>query len=165
MGNGKVADLVVVVDVDLLMFCRFLVFKKRDAGLPNTGQYSLPQRKAESHRMAAVCIRCGSKEHSTRDHDEGKVAGLPPAPKKSKPKKEPVSDASGKIKHKTCWASVGRRPGIPDIVEKPLIDRWTTPPMDDPWFCKRSVDCDCVKCDKKREKLRLAALRRLGKDV
>ncbi|CUF11090.1 Hypothetical protein, putative [Bodo saltans] len=116
--------------------------------------------------MSAVCIRCGSKEHSTRDHDEGKVAGLPAAPKKPPPKKAPISAEqlrTGKIQHAVCWKSGGRRPGIPDIIEKPLNDRWATPGVDDPWFCNRHVTCPCLKCEKKRAKLALDALRRAGK--
>mmetsp|Transcript_71873 Transcript_71873/g.83534 ORF Transcript_71873/g.83534 Transcript_71873/m.83534 type:complete len:119 (-) Transcript_71873:78-434(-) len=114
--------------------------------------------------VASVCIRCGSKEHSTRDHDEGKVAGLAPV-KKAAPKKPPPppKNPTGIIQHKTCWASVGRRPGIPDILDKPLGDRWLSPAMDDPWFCQRHVDCPCLKCENKRKKLALEALRRQGK--
>lgn len=114
--------------------------------------------------MSAVCIRCGSKEHSTRDHDEGKVAGLPPVPKKPPPKKvAPPPELGGKIQHAVCWKSVGRRPGIPDVVEKPLNDRWNAPDVDDPWFCNRHVNCPCMKCEKKKMKLALDALRRAGK--
>jgi hypothetical protein len=114
--------------------------------------------------MSAVCIRCGSKEHSTRDHDEGKVAGLA-APKKPPPKKAapPPQNASGTIQHAVCWKSIGRRPGIPDIVDKPLYDRWSTPAVDDPWFCNRHANCPCMKCEKKKAKLALEALRRQGK--
>ncbi len=34
-----------------------------------------------------ICIRCGSRAHSTRDHDEGKVGGAPAATKKPAAKK------------------------------------------------------------------------------
>ena len=114
--------------------------------------------------VASVCIRCGSKEHSTRDHDEGKIAGLAPVKKPPPKKAAPPPNPTGKVKHKVCWSAPLRRPGIPDIIEKPLRDRWEAPNVSDPFLtCKMHVNCPCLKCELKKKKLALEALRRQGK--
>lgn len=140
---------------------------------------------------ALLCIRCGSKEHSTRDHDEGKT-GAPPiksgtsesfgntaaSPKRSTQKRATSASPTSKTKNSAlyssparvqppnCWKSVGRNPGIPDIIAPKIIERRDDGECiaflsDMPNGLK--LKCPCKVCQKKAEKATLDSLRRQGK--
>ena len=117
--------------------------------------------------LAAVCIRCGSKDHTTREHDERKVATKDVAkPKPKTPKAAPAADEGKKVgrftitkvQHKTCWTAVGRNPGIPDVIDKPVRERFFHDPAAQCWD-KRGI-CECAQCEKKRNRARLERSRR-----
>jgi hypothetical protein len=116
--------------------------------------------------MAAVCIRCGSREHSTRDHDEGNIPGGKAAPKKPPPKKaveKPKDAPAAKLQHPVCWKNPTKKWKIPDIMDKPLPGRWTPPQDNIEVECYRHPFCPCLKCQKAKQKKELEALRRIGK--
>ena len=120
-----------------------------------------PEKPIQVGGMAQVCVRCGSKDHSTRDHDEGNYPGGKAAGKaasKPKPKPKPVQ-ASGKqgLIHTKCWTDLrcdfsNRRDSgptcIPEILDKP--DKRV--PYSDPaayaWSCREG--CTCLNCAKKK---------------
>ena len=116
--------------------------------------------------MAAVCIRCGSKEHTTREHDE-KNAGKPGG---DKPKRlasaKPAAEKSSamkvtKVTHPKCWDNCLRPDGIPDIIDKPLRERFYRDPPQESWFHRAA--CECADCEKKALRKRTEMMRRLGK--
>jgi hypothetical protein len=134
------------------------------------------------------CIRCGSKDHSTREHDEGKIGGaaspnvkrakspgashrLPSAsidrgsPGPHSPSRNLALKAKS-LQPEMCWKSVGRCPGIPEILDPPFRERGDdgqclTLQSRLPGALK--VKCPCKTCQKKAEKEALNALRRQGK--
>ncbi len=119
---------------------------------------------------AAVCIRCGSKEHSTRDHDEGKIPGGKPiaAPKKPPPKSAPVRDADGKIKalqHRVCWKKNARSCGIPALYDplrdKPIREKFQEQKHES-FKAQEHINCPCLLCEKKKQKADLIWARKLG---
>ncbi len=124
-----------------------------------------------------ICIRCGSRAHSTRDHDEGKVAGAAGAAadpkKKKKTSQSPAPGAKAGaaggaaaaagakggpsetlkklyVHHDKCWARPARNPGIPDVIEPPFRMQ----PFEDPCIASWSDrdECLCKECEKKRKK-------------
>ena len=111
---------------------------------------------------AQICVRCGSRDHSTRDHDEGKVHGggtkSSSKPSALKPPPKAVSKkASGKessvVTHKACWSSVQRNCGIPDFFAKPDKTVFYHDPQNalPGWYvstCRQN--CGCEKCQKKK---------------
>ena len=123
--------------------------------------------------MAAVCIRCGSKEHTTREHDEQKGPGKPGGAG-DKPKRPATAAAGGKkpaaenkaltritrLSHPKCWDPCRKPLGIPDIIDKPLRDRFYKDPAQESWFHRE--DCGCAVCEKKAARRRLDLQRRLG---
>lgn len=124
--------------------------------------------------MASQCIRCGSKEHTTREHDEQKVK----APQKAKAPgaaKRPASPQGGdglkrrnaalhkitKVAHPTCFSVPSKLTGIPEIIDKPLRDRFYQDPEPQSWM-HRAL-CECQQCEKKRNKRRIDMQRRFHK--
>eukprot|EP00744_Colponema_vietnamica_P020363 GILI01028924.1.p1 GENE.GILI01028924.1~~GILI01028924.1.p1 ORF type:complete len:143 (-),score=5.35 GILI01028924.1:109-537(-) len=135
-----------------------------------------------------LCIRCGSKEHSTRDHDEGKTgaapiksgtgAGSPAASPKAAQKRATSASPTSKGKNSAlyvspsrvqppnCWKSVGRNPGIKDIIAPKIIERRDDGECiaflsDVPGGLK--IGCPCKVCQRKAEKAIIDTLRRQGK--
>ena len=117
--------------------------------------------------MAAVCIRCGSKDHTTREHDERK--GGTGAKEKPKPKlQRPASAVEGdgkrnkyaitKVVHPKCFQAGGRNIGIPDVIDKPVRERFYQDPCAENWG-KRGI-CECQACEKKRNRRRIEQSRR-----
>ena len=132
------------------------------------------------------CIRCGSKEHSTRDHDEGKIGGAaspslkraktpnavrrlgsatPRSPGPHSPSRN-LALKSKALQPDSCWKSVGRSPGIPDVLDPPFRER--TPDGQCLTLQSRLPSalkdkCPCKACQKRAEKDALNALRRQGK--
>ena len=117
--------------------------------------------------MAAVCIRCGSKEHTTREHDEQKAGGkaaVSDKPKRlasTKPAAEKTPSKSSRVQHPKCWDNCLRPNGIPDIIDKPLRERFYHDPPQESWFHRSA--CSCVECEKKAIRKRTETMRRLGK--
>jgi hypothetical protein len=120
---------------------------------------------------AAVCIRCGSKDHSTRDHDEGKIPGgkAAAAPKKPPPKTAPAVGADGKVKplqHRVCWKKVSRNAGIPALFDplrdKPIRERYVERKHES-FQVQEHVNCPCLACEKKKAKAELDWARKTGK--
>jgi hypothetical protein len=124
--------------------------------------------------LASFCIRCGSKEHTTRDHDEQKISGA--AKLSDKPKKlggaaksgakgaaaalSPTALKPAKVQHPKCWDACRRPEGIPDIIDrdrKPLRDRIYHDPAQENWAHR--AECECVACTKKATKRRIEAER------
>ena len=128
--------------------------------------------------MSSLCVRCGSKEHTTREHDEGKInkgkgVGLKKEENRffTEIRSERLVKAQKKLMdarvvHPSCWhATNGKINAIPDVI--------------DPFFQLHSMqkkeygqcvvhwekrsNCPCLKCKKAKEKLALNALRRVGK--
>ena len=120
--------------------------------------------------MAAVCIRCGSKEHSTRDHDEGKIPGGKPAaaPKKVPPKSAPATPADLRkpLQHKVCWKTITRRAGIPALMDplrdKPIREKFVERKHES-FLCQQHINCPCLSCENKKKKAELDWLRKTGK--
>ena len=106
-----------------------------------------------------ICIRCGSKTHTTRDHDEGKIGGAAGAAG-AKKKKDSSSAQAGAatssgvkslyVHHDTCWARPSRNPGIPDVVEPPFRMQPFSDPCIAGWGSRDQ--CLCRECEKKRKK-------------
>jgi len=126
----------------------------------------------EMSEMAGVCIRCLSKDHTTRDHDEGKVGGV--AAKSVAPAvKRAVTPTLGSAKrkvaeykplqHQSCWKTTVRRPGIPEMIDKPLRDDWRERKHMDENTPHEHLACSCKTCEQKRKKKELEYLRRTGK--
>jgi hypothetical protein len=118
--------------------------------------------------MASVCIRCGSKEHSTREHDEQKAGGKsggaadkPKRPASSKPAAEKVAAKVTRVQHAKCWDHCLRPSGIPDVIDKPLPERFYRDPAQESWFHRTA--CPCVDCEKRALRKRTEQMRRLGK--
>jgi hypothetical protein len=119
-----------------------------------------------------LCIRCGSKDHSTRDHDEGKhlAGGAPGPPPAAKPRK--LASAAPKekkaapkysivpAKHDVCWNAGGKLPGIPDIIDRPCRTLEYRDPCPDSW--NHRDECQCTKCEKRRMRRRTDMARRMG---
>lgn len=114
-----------------------------------------------------ICIRCGSRAHTTRDHDEGKTGGVAAAAagggtsaaagKKKKADSATVAKAgvSASVKnlfvhHDKCWSRTSPSPGIPDVIEPPFRMQ----PYDDPCIASWGSrdECLCKECEKKRKK-------------
>jgi hypothetical protein len=122
---------------------------------------------------AAVCIRCGSKEHSTRDHDEGRIPGgkAAAAPKKPPPKSAPPVGGDGqkkpaKLQHRDCWKKVPRNAGIPALFDplrdKPIREKFVDK-KHDIFVHQEHLNCPCATCEKKRAKAALDWARKQGK--
>ena len=108
--------------------------------------------------VAVLCIRCGSRAHTTRDHDEGKIGpGAGAAAKKPGAKKAVgvgTDHSAGVtalyVHHDKCWARPQRSPGIPEVIEP----QFRMQPFEDPCIASwsdRDV-CLCKLCEKKRKK-------------
>lgn len=139
-----------------------------------------------------ICIRCGSKEHSTRDHDEGKTGAAPiksatgekfgsaaspkrPAtahraksagPSSPQGRNAALYSSPSRVQPAACWKSVGRNPGIPDIIAPKIIERSATGDCISflgnlPGGIK--IKCPCKVCQRKEEKAIIDTLRRQGK--
>jgi hypothetical protein len=114
--------------------------------------------------LAAVCIRCGSKEHSTREHDEQKAGKKPAAEKKKPAAAKPAAAAAtaltkpSKIQHSMCWNATMKVEGIPDIIDKPLRDRFYQDPPNESWSHRAA--CTCTICEKKALRRRVETERR-----
>lgn len=121
--------------------------------------------------QAMQCIRCGSKDHTTRDHDEGKAGK---SMEKPKPKAAPRPTAAApaldsktgrpviaKVQHPKCWSNPTRRDSIPDCVDRPLRERFYHDPEAESWFHR--TECECKECEKKRAKRQLDWDRRFNK--
>eukprot|EP00759_Apiculatamorpha_spiralis_P007085 PhF_6_TR141/c0_g1_i1/m.77 len=123
--------------------------------------------KPKSAAMAAQqCVRCGSKEHSTRDHDEGKIGGGAASAAKPKPKPKPKAAVVGKqgIVHPFCWQSVSRNCGIPEtIVARPDRRAPYVDPHGYEWSCR--ANCTCLKCQKKKRDRAMYAEERRKKSL
>ena len=118
---------------------------------------------------ANICIRCGSRDHTTRDHDEGKAgvkAAAKPTPKKTRPATAGSPNAADKkpkttiVAHDKCFKTSLKSPGIPDIVDPPFRERNYKDQEQTLWFCREN--CTCKACEKKRSKRAADLARRFG---
>ena len=109
--------------------------------------------------MDQICIRCGSRAHSTRDHDEGRANGpgaaVAAAGKKPAPKKNASGPSVGVkslyIHHDRCWGRPSRNPGIPDVIEPPFRLQVYEDPCVASW--QDRDQCLCKDCEKRRKKV------------
>lgn len=109
-----------------------------------------------------ICIRCGSRAHTTREHDEGKhlapgEKGAAPAAikKKDGPKKNDTGPTTGVKKlfvhHDRCWARPNANAGIPDVIEPPFRLQVYEDPCIASWQSRDQ--CLCKLCEKKAKKV------------
>jgi hypothetical protein len=116
---------------------------------------------ARKSMSSLVCIRCGSRDHTTRDHDEGKVGkGLKPSsPKKTRPASSsanaagsgsPREEKKTQVTHDRCFKTSLKSPGIPDILDPPFRERNYRDLPQTNWTCREN--CHCKECEKKRLK-------------
>ena len=117
--------------------------------------------------LAHQCIRCGSREHSTREHDEQK-AGKPAEKPKPKRAATAVPDAKRallyrdtKIQHPKCFKTSLKPVGIPDIIDAKIPDRFFKEANPESWF-HRAL-CECADCQKKVKKRNIDNERRIAR--
>ena len=105
--------------------------------------------------MVVQCIRCGSRDHTTREHDEGKVVG---GVKASKNQAKTIKQTelhhdrpqSKQVQHDHCWKGTARQTGIPDVIDKPFRERFYHDPPRANWLEREP--CSCKECEKKKKK-------------
>eukprot|EP01084_Bolivina_argentea_P205899 351647_1 len=118
-----------------------------------------------------ICIRCGARDHTTRDHDEGKTgaggpakAAAPKAPSKKGTSKAPVAAPVKRlytpVSHERCFKTSLKSPGIPELIDPPLRELGYKDLTMTNWGCRDG--CFCQKCEKRRLKKLTDMQKRFG---
>ncbi|KEG11451.1 hypothetical protein DQ04_02611100 [Trypanosoma grayi] len=108
--------------------------------------------------MSSLCIRCGSKDHATREHDKERFTRDSAAQNSRRPNPERELSCtqghrtSNAVQQRVCWRSVGTRPGIPEVIDKPLREPWVEPCEPLQLICRESTRCPCLSGEIKRKK-------------
>lgn len=119
-----------------------------------------------STSVATICIRCGSKEHTTREHDEmtnPKKKINPNAAKKAAATAQTIESKlqAGWLTPDRCWQRIKPHPGIPEVLDKPFRDRFYADPCLTKFHCREP--CPCKKCVGQRNKRAIELQKRLAR--
>ncbi|RNF18628.1 uncharacterized protein Tco025E_04402 [Trypanosoma conorhini] len=121
--------------------------------------------------MRCDCVRHNSADQRTRGR--GEVVGFTTAGAASQTQRAGKERAlvptetrrdRGVARQRVCWRSVGKRPGIPELIDKPLAEPWAPPSEAQPLICGGSKGCPCLSCEKRRRSQKFACASRAGRN-
>ncbi|RNF05447.1 hypothetical protein TraAM80_04548 [Trypanosoma rangeli] len=92
---------------------------------------------------AAPRIRCAGQERALVTTKANRDRGVP--------------------RQQVCWQSVGKRPGIPEVIDGPLTEPWVPPSEAQLLICSRSKGCPCLSCEKRRRCQKFGCVPRMGR--